>query len=171
MTSIREGDITFGFPPAFRVVKFDDWVFYKSQFQSACGGCKAVDFVVCDGIECLWLIEVKDYRRHERTKLIDLADEIAAKTRDSLAALVAGKCNANDLGEKAFARKCLRCERLRVVLHLEQPVKPSRLFPRAIDCANVKQRLKQRIKPIDAHPLVVETTRMDGTEWTARLGP
>ena len=53
-------------------------------------------------------------------------------------------------------------------LHLEQPAKHSRLFPRAINPANVKQQLKQLIKPIDPHPLVTETRRMNGVAWSVR---
>ena len=40
------------------------------------------------------------------------------------------------------------------------------LFPRAIDPANVRQRLKQLIKAIDPHPLVIEMGRMNGVAWT-----
>lgn len=32
--------------------------------------------------------------------------------------------------------------------------------------ANVLQKLKQLVKPIDAHPLVVETSRMASLAWT-----
>jgi hypothetical protein len=74
--------------------------------------------------------------------------------------------NANDADEKATAVTALRCPRLRVVLHLEQPAKHSTLFPRAIDPANVQQRLKQLIKAIDPHPLVIEMGRMNGVAWT-----
>jgi hypothetical protein len=95
-----------------------------------------------------------------------LAEEIAEKVRDSLAALVAAQANANDADENASARAALRCPRLRVVLHLEQPARPSTLFPRAIDPANVQLRLRQLIKAIDPHPLVVEIANMRGVGWT-----
>ena len=88
------------------------------------------------------------------------------KVRDSLAALVAAQANANDREERELAFAALRCHRLRVVLHLEQPAKHSKLSPRAIDAADVKQRLKQRIKAIDPHPLVLDTTRLGGVAWT-----
>ncbi len=82
--------------------------------------------------------------------------------------MVAAKANANDPGEKAMAKAALRCPRLRVVLHLEQPAQHSKLFPRAIDPANVLQRLKQLIKPIDPHPLVLEMSRMNGVAWSVQ---
>jgi hypothetical protein len=166
MPEIIEGRLTFSFPIDWQASKFDEWSFYRNQFQQVCGGAKAVDILAVEPRVCLWKIEVKDYRQHRRTKTLDLAVEIAEKVRDSLAALVAAHANANDSDEKAMAVTALRCPRLRVVLHLEQPAKHSTLFPRAIDPANVRQRLKQLIKAIDPHPLVIETGRMNGVAWT-----
>jgi len=168
MQTITEGGLEFSFPNAWLVSKFDDWSFYRNQFQSVCGGVKAVDIVAVEPRVCFWNIEVKDYRQHRRTKTIDLADEVAFKVRDSLAALVAARVNANDANEKALAEAALRCPRLRVVLHLEQPAKHSKLFPRAIDPAKIQQKLKQLIKAIDPHPTVVELARMNGVAWTTQ---
>ena len=165
MPAITEGQLTFTFPDHWMVSKFDRWSFYLNQFQWICGGTKAVDVLAIEPRVCFWKIEVKDYRQHRRTKTIDLADEIAIKVRDGLAALVAASANANDADEKAMAVAALRCPRLKVVLHLEQPAQHSKLFPRAIDPANVQQRLRQLIKAIDPHPLVVETGRMRGVAW------
>jgi len=52
------------------------------------------------------------------------------------------------------------------VLHLEQPATHSKLFPRAIDPANVLMKLKTIIRSIDPHPLVVEMNRMGSLAWT-----
>ena len=71
-----------------------------------------------DPDHCLWAIEVKDYRQHPCVKTLDLIDEVACKVRDSLAALVAARVNANDAEEQELSRVAL--ERIRVVLHLEQ---------------------------------------------------
>ena len=166
MPSLTEGQLIFQFPDDWKATKLDDWSFYRNQFQSVCGGAKAVDLVAVEPRTCFWKIEVKDYRRHRRTKTIDLAEEVAVKVRDSLAALVAARANANDRDERELAAAALRCRRLRVVLHLEQPAKQSKLFPRAIDPAAVQQRLKQLIKAIDPHPLVLETGRLGEVAWT-----
>ena len=166
MPAITEGQLTFEFPNDWKATKFDEWSFYRNQFQSVCGGSKAVDVLAIEPRICSWHIEVKDYRQHRRTKTIDLAEEVAVKVRDSLATLVAAQANANDREEKEMAVAALRCRRLRVVLHLEQPAKQSKLFPRAIDAADVKQRLKQLIKAIDPHPLVLDKTRLAGVAWT-----
>lgn len=168
MPTITEGDLQFDFPDDWLATKFDEWSFYVNQFQSVCGGAKAVDVIAVDPNACLWKIEAKDYRRHRRTKTIDIAEEIAVKSRDSLAAIMAAQANANDTDEKQMARKAVRCPRIRIVLHLEQPLKHSKLFPRAIDPANVKQRLKQLIKAIDPHPLVLEMGRMQGVAWSVQ---
>lgn len=121
-----------------------------------------------EGNTCIWIIEVKDYRQHRRTKTVELPEEIALKVRDSLAALVAARANATDDEEKQLASAALLCSRLRVVLHLEQPTRHSKLFPRGIDPAKVKQRLKQLIKAIDPHPLVLEISQMKGVAWTVQ---
>jgi hypothetical protein len=167
MTTITEGQLQFDFPKNWKARKFDKWKFYINQFQAVCGA-KAVDMIAVDPNVCLWKIEVKDYRKNRRTKTTDLAEEIAVKARDSLAAIVAAQANANDADEKQIAYLALRCRRIRIVLHLEQPLKHSKLFPRAIEPANVKQRLKQLIKAIDPHPLVLEIGRMKGVAWSVQ---
>jgi hypothetical protein len=116
----------------------------------------------------LWMIELKDYRQFRRTKddKISLWDEVAIKARDTLAGLFAAKvevgCDNHD-----FARQSLTATKLRVVLHLEQPSSHSKLFPRAYDPADIQQKLKQLVKPIDAHPRVVELGNMDHVPWAA----
>ena len=77
MPTISEGDLTFQFPSGSHVGKYDDWAFYRNQF-SKIPGTKAVDFVCVHGTEC-WLIEVKDYRFHPRTKPTNIAHEVARK--------------------------------------------------------------------------------------------
>lgn len=168
MPEITEGQLRFDFPADWEASKFDEWSFYVNQFQSVCGGVKAVDVIAVKPNVCLWLIEAKDYRQHHRTKTIDLAEEIAVKARDSLAAILAAQTYANDADEKRIARRAVRCPRIRIVLHLEQPLKHSKLFPRSIDPAKVKQRLKQLLKAIDPHPLVLEIGRMQGVAWSVQ---
>jgi hypothetical protein len=169
MPSITEGNLTFEFPAGWEVSKPDGWSFYRNQFQSVCTSTRAVDVLAVEpGEACAWYVEVKDYRRHVRAKTEHVADETACKVRDSLALVAAASVNANDDDEKAQALHALRCGRIRVVLHLEQPAKPSRLFPRKIDVANTQQRLRQRVRAIDPHAIARETSLMDGCGWTVR---
>jgi len=155
MQEFVEGQLTFSFPEPLSAQQYDDWSFYRNQFTNAFGGAKAVDFICLDQ-DCTWLIEVKDYRLERRTKPGDLGEEIASKVRDTLAGLVAASCNANDLDEKNFAIKALRTNTLRVVLHIEQPEKHTKLFPRIVNPASLIMKLKQLLKAVDAHPLVVD---------------
>lgn len=165
-TTLTEQQLAFTFADGVEPSQYDEWAFYRNQFNAVCGGTKAVDFVCLDGDQ-LWLIEVKDYRRHRRTKLVELGDEVAAKVRDTLAGLVAASCNANEAEEQRVAQQAVRRSRLRVVLHLEQPRNPSKLFPRAVDTDDVLLKLKQRLKAVDSHPKVVDQSNL-GAEmpWT-----
>lgn len=164
--AIQEGQLLFTFSDSAEVSQYDDWSFYRNQFNPCFGGTKAVDFVLHEN-GTAWLIEVKDYRRHVRTKPIDLASEVAEKVRDTLAGLVAAQANANADTEKSLAQSLVRSNKLRVVLHLEQPLKPSRLFPAAINPANVLSKLRKLVRSVDAHPLIVDSSNLEkfGLSW------
>lgn len=168
MSSIQEGSLSFTFQSSCHASKYDDWVFYKNQFQKVCKlnqGIKAVDILAhCD--DTLWLIEIKDYRQNNRTKTIDLADEVAKKVFDSLSGLIAAQCNANDFLEKDFAKAALNKSTLKVVLHLEQPRKNSKLFPKAIDEASVLSKLKAQLKAIDPHPKILNKLTTSCKPWS-----
>lgn len=165
---ITEDRLTFTFPAGAMAGKYDDWTHYRRQFNAAFGGAKAIDLLYVED-RAGWLIEIKDYRRHTRTKPTDLADEIAHKVRDTLAGLVSAQCHAADAEERQFARKLLRCRQLRVVLHLEQPPKHSRLRPRAIDPAAVQTRLRVLLKAIDPHACVVDQHTLKAEmSWTVK---
>lgn len=155
---LQEGALTFIFPEGASASKYDDWSHYRNQYQSICGGSKAVDIVYLEQ-KTAWLIEVKDYRINRRTKAIDLADEITEKVRDTLAGLVSAQFQANDVDEKKCARGLLRAQRLRIVCHLEQPAKHSKLRPRAIEPDKLQLKLRLMLKSIDPHPAVVDSKK------------
>ena len=167
MPRLQEGRLTFDFPDGGPdVAKYDEWSFFRNQFQTVCGGVTAVDFIFVETART-WLIEVKDYRHHRRTKVADLAGEVAAKVRDTLAGLAACRCNANDAMEQRIAARALSTRRLGIVLHLEQPVTSSRLLPRVADPTDLTQKLKQLLKPIDPHPRVVDRHSLHPSmRWT-----
>lgn len=155
MIQIQEGQLTFVFSDLVMACKYDDWSFYRNQFQNGCyRDNKAMD-LLCHSGSVAWMIEIKDYRCHHRTKAVDLADEIAIKVRDTLAGLAAAQTQANDRDEKLFAKKMLRATRLRVVCHIEQPAKSSRLRPQVIEPDKLKDRLRRELKAIDPHPIVM----------------
>ncbi len=178
MPTLLVDGITFVFPGSWEASKYDEWSFYRNRWcnvykgrDSGTGqaiGIKAIDLIAVDPAGPVWFVEVKDYRVHRRTKPSDLGEEVAQKVFDTLAALLPASVNGDVPSEIALARRALGATRLRVVLHLEQPAKHSKLFPRAIEPANVVLKLKSLLKPIDAHPLVVECARMHGVAWHAR---
>jgi hypothetical protein len=157
--------LNFDFPDNWKVSKYDDWSFYRNQFVKMREGIKSLDLLAIDTANTAWMIEVKDYRVQQRTKPSDLAGEIAHKVFDTLAALLPAKIHANNLDEKTMAQHVLGAHDLRVVLHLEQPVKHSKLRPRAIDPMNLQIKIRGLLKPIDAHPKVVEMAAMASLVW------
>ncbi len=166
MAILSEGRLLFSFDPSYHAEKYDEWSFYRKQFQSTCGGAKAVD-IICLSDNTCWLIEVKDYRQYKRTKPQCLGDEIAVKIRDTLSGLVAAKMNAKNDSERNFSKKSLNCHIMKVVLHLGQPQKKSKLRPCAIDPAAVKQSLKRLLSAIDTHPKVVDKANLHpNMGWT-----
>lgn len=166
MITVSEGKHTLQFPDGWLVEHYDRWPFYRNQFQSSCGGNKGADFLALepDG-ETFWLIEIKNYDHQDRNKELELWNEIALKSRDTLAGLVATWFNGVD-PHRQYARRYLRARKLRIVFHLEQPAKPSRLFPRAFDLANVQLKLRQTVRPLDPHALVVDKQQMGRVPWT-----
>jgi hypothetical protein len=167
MINVEVDGLTFTFPDSWKVSKYDDWAFYRNQFSEMWNGIKAVDLIAIDN-QVTWLIEVKDYRTSRRTKTLDLWDEVAQKVFCTLAAMLPAKVHASVTDERNFAGEVVKASRLRVVLHLEQPLKHSKLFPRVFDPANIEIKLRTLIKPIDPHPKVVESTQMQGLAWTVK---
>ena len=166
--SFTEGQLQFAFPDTWQICRPGETSYYVRHFQDFCnragsnGGCKEVDFLAYDPIALvLWLVEVKDYRAHQRTKPIDLADETALKVRDSLALLrvapvrdmaqsTGGRLQARD-----FARVSIPAVNIRVVLHCELPAHASRLFPGVRDSANLQQKLSTKLRQVDPRAILV----------------
>ena len=167
MTTITEGALAFDFPAQWVASKYDAWKFYLNQFQSVCGSAKAVDIIAIHVNQRLWLIEIKDYRAEPRQKAIELAEEVALKVRDTLAGLMAAQVQANDDDEKQIAKRSVRCGDLKIVLHLEQPSKPSRLHP-VEDFSKLIQKLKQLLRAIDPHPRVTNLADGNRFGWDVR---
>lgn len=166
---LKEGKLACDFPDSWEVTKYDDWAFYKKQFKDCCKGNKGMDFLGFEATyKTLWLIELKDYRQFPRTKddKISLWDEVAIKARDTLAGLFAATVESGHT-DHAFAQQSLTARKVCVVLHLEQPASHSKLFPRVYNRAAIQQKLKQLVKPIDAHPQVVELGNMLHVPWAA----
>ena len=131
-----------------------------------CNDTKAVDFIYIDKSQKItWLIEVKDYRHPdtEHIKPSELGEVVAFKVRDTLAGLAAASCNANDPQEKQLAKQVFKSQNFKVVLHMEQAQRRIK----AINPANVLQKIKQLLKAVDAHPSVVHQDNLKSDmSWT-----
>ncbi len=167
MTTIEEGSLAFDFPDRWHATKYDDWVYYLRHFQSSFGGTKAVDILAIRPNKIFYLIEIKDYRIEPRQKEMELAQEVAEKVRDTLTALFAARLAANKDDERAFAELSVKATQIVVVLHLEQPKRPTRLHP-VEDTTKLEQKLRQLLRAIDPHPRIA--TLADGNQfgWVVR---
>lgn len=170
MPDINVDGLTFCFPEGWRVIKFDDWAFYCSQFSQMHNNIKAVDILaVSPDKDTLWMVEVKDFRKYKRVNSEPLHEEIWKKVFASLAALLLAQANAADAEEKKFAKAALRASHIRVAFHGEQPEKPSKLFPSSYDNAGLQQKFKSLFKAIDPHALVVNRNKMPACiPWTVK---
>ena len=151
---IRIADIDgqrLNFPDGWDVATYDKLRFYKNHFQSFAGGVKGLDVVAISPDKVCWLIEVKDYRQHKRTKLGTVFAETAAKILATLAGLAAARVRSYDSIEKSFADKALKTKSFRVVLCIDQPQHNSRLFQQIINPQTAHIKLQQAVRVIDPH--------------------
>lgn len=157
--------LQFNFPAGWQTAKCDDWTFYRKHFIRLKDGLKSIDLLALspkmtgdETTPTLWLIEVKDYRRHQRTRPISLDEEMASKVTGTLALLFPAHLNARKPEEQQMAEKALKAKRIRVVLHIEQPRVALAFAPKPINLANVTTALRQRLKAVDPHPKVVDSS-------------
>lgn len=167
MNELKVDTLTFRFPNRWKAEKYDEWDYYKQKFQHVCGGAKGVDIVALEPRECCWLIEAKDFRVGRRDTIVELADKVAKKCRDTLAGLATIRAQATG-AERIYADESLSTTRLRVVFHLEQPAVGSILHPSVIDRANLKSLLLQRIKAIDPKLEVVDIASSVHLAWEVK---
>jgi len=125
-----------------------------------------------DEIEPIVALEA-EVEQSERYLAKDLMLEVALKVRDTLAML--GAAAASDTADPAtagnFARSALPPSSIRVVLHLEQPAKPSRLFPGVKLAADATHQLRQKLSCVDKRALVVDTNQENGIPWSSFWEP
>ncbi len=158
-------ELSFSFPDSWQVTKYDGWEFYREHFAKQGDGIKAVDLLailiaIPNGIGA-FLIEAKDYRHPDALPVLPskLADDVARKVRDTLAAVLPARLNAQVEAEQSFANSVLACRTLTVVLHVEQKSD-------AIDLAELKQKLRGKLRAVDANPKIVSKTQMQNLAWT-----
>lgn len=162
MPELNIDGLTFTFPDGWQAGKYDEWSFYRNQFAKQGDGIKAVDALALSPANVAFLIEVKDYRHPGANMPSQLPDAIANKVLCTLAALLPAKLKANDQAEQQLAAAILGCSSLRVIAHIELP---QRHRP-VVDLADIKQKLRQLLRAVDAHPSVVSMSNMGGIAWS-----
>lgn len=119
---VFEGNLQFEFDErwAVPILEWDKHAAYRRGIKEA-GNSKAVDFIgVYDG-RLVYLIEVKDYRIHRRTKTENLQAELVFKVRDTIAGLVgSGRRSEHEKLCKPYLEAILKPHKLTVVLWIEQ---------------------------------------------------
>lgn len=165
MPTIREQQLSFSFPPSFRLARYETWHPYKEVLRPR--ATKAVDIVAFrrrNPPPPLWLIEVKDFRElrggpGEKNDRKNLPANVVRKAADTLFGL-------RDAAVSAEV----------VVLHMEPFRGPSRLFPEQPTRSNVLQKMKQLLKAypdLDQNPLVLDlkSTPRAKVPWTVAPVP
>jgi len=154
-------DMLFAFPSDWQAEQYDaKKSFYRQKFERVADS-KAVDIVAINpaGKE-LWLIEVKDFRAFPRRDTQDIIGIVVQKVRDTLAGILVAAFNGNE-----FYKIAIKQERIRVVFHLEQPAKPSKLYPQIIKWDNGTRKLQQRMQVIDPRAKLCNM-EMNNNPWT-----
>lgn len=160
-TTLQVARLTFTFPAGWQASKYDDWSFYRNQFSRQHNGIQAVDVLASAPNGTAYLIEVKDYRHPDTEKPSQLPQVIANKVLMTLAAMLPAKLNGNDPDERTIAAAMLTCRKLRVIAHIELP----KAHQPTVDLADLKQKLAQLLRAVDAHPKVVSKNHMPGLGW------
>lgn len=158
---------TFDFPTGWTFLKYDDCTYYREHFNDLASS-KALDLLaLAPQHDELWMIEIRDYRRQRRTKPGSLFTEIAHKVRDTLAGLAAARVAANEPQSRMFAADAMRAVRFRVAFLLEQPRRPSKLFPQVVDPATGGTALRKALRAVDPHPFFGNASDLTAkTAWT-----
>lgn len=165
MKKIDIDGMTFNFPENFDISKYDDWIFYRNHFSKQMSGLKGVDAIAVSDKNSAYLIEVKDYRHPDTVKPSELPDAIAKKVIFTLAAMLPASLNARIVSEKSLASKVLNCQSIQVVAHIEMP----QSHRPVVSLADIKQKLKIRLRAIDAHPKIVSHDKMQNLPWSTDL--
>ncbi|MSP00857.1 MAG: hypothetical protein EXR07_07390 [Acetobacteraceae bacterium] len=170
MPRVNVDGLIFEFHDIWTVSKYDEWRFYRDRLIPTGNDLKAVDLLAIGPDRAGWLIEVKDYTkmeigREDRPPASDLARFVARKIFDTLAAILLASMSASDGREKSVALSMTNATRLRVVLHLEQPARKSSVWSRTIDPANIHQKLRRLLKPVDPRVIVASMRQMGRCDW------
>ncbi len=160
---LPEGNLKFNFE--FDAIKFDDSQYYQNHFKKIQNGIAAVDFLtVTQNTGYL----IKDYTHSETKPLTqsELIEAIINKVTSTLAAILPMKNNASIESEKKIASLFTKSSQIQVIFHIERPPPRRTLTQSCYNLQKMGLSLKERLKPIDAHPKIVSKTNLKGLPWT-----
>jgi hypothetical protein len=162
---IQEGNLSFSFE--FDAIKFDDSQYYRKHFITIKNDLAAIDILAVNA-SIGYLIEVKDYT-HQNTENLSqnyLIEAVINKVISTLSAILPMKNNANIATEKQIAALFSKTNDIKVFLHIELPPPTSKLEQSTWRFSNIQMKLKNKLKPIDAHPKVVSKESLKNLPWT-----
>ena len=164
MPTISVDTLDFIFPDNWKVLKYDDQSFHKKHFHNLAAS-KCVDIIAFSAAdEFLWLIEGTDYRLYQGEKptgekRVDVLKEFAEKVRDTLANLhLAERRPESEIYD--FVKLASKKVKFRVVLHLEQSAKPSKLHPQVVKWHDAHIKLRHAVRVVDPHPWLCKMSDM-----------
>ena len=181
MKNIAVDSRSFEFDDDWLVMKYDDTTYYRKQFEGKkkkSNGLKkemdSVDLIAMNlRDKVLYLIESKDYRFHRRTKPISPVKEFIQKVLDTLTGILPtalcgnrdDRGKHNDVGEEILFKQLHLVIGLKLVYQFEQPLKPSKFFPRVYDPADLQSKIRCELGMIDKHALVVDANTQYKVPW------
>jgi hypothetical protein len=157
---LDEESLHFEFDDTWQVVQYDAEPILQQGIKKV-QGTHDVDFVALRAGKQLFLIEVKDFRGYriqnkERISNGELADLVAQKVRDTVAALVgAQRCSPDNETWRDLARALQPGHGVRVVLWLEEDPPSGRGDIRAISRRSILQKdIEKRLSWLDVRAVV-----------------
>jgi hypothetical protein len=155
-----EEALHFEFDDTWQVVQYDAEPIFQQGIKKV-QGTHDVDFVALRAGKQLFLIEVKDFRgyRIQNKKRIsngELADLVAQKVRDTVAALVgARRCRPDDETWRQLARALEPVHEIRVVLWLEEDPPSGKRDIRADSRLSILRKdIEKRLSWLDVRAVV-----------------
>jgi len=171
MQDIEVDSLTYHFGDDCIIVKYDELPFYKKHLQNFNGkSLKAVDIVALipeNGSFTLYMIESKDYRNNRREKPMAPDEEYYLKVMDTFTGLVpCSLYDGNNSEERKLHEILQRAQKIKLICQFEQRQKPSKLFPRPFDLADLQTKARKKLKSIDPHLRFVDKTMSCSVPWT-----
>ena len=145
----QESGLCFEFDEDLEVIKYDEiGGSYREQLLRCFNGLKAVDFI-CKRQSELWLLEIKNYAEHDRTKSGSVVDEFLEKVRDTFTGITT-LCLISNRKDKRHYLSLLKAKHIHLVLHCDfkKQMKTRDLLTKQ---RTLQEQLRKKLRFIDSH--------------------